>query len=226
MRVPSLISLFVGATFAVPSLSADEKLVYSPSEKVEGKTLQQWATAYFQCGFPIKKSRNPVTDTTGKFAGENQKGPVWFLAGSLGGVPERTVTVPAGKPIVSPVLYAFTSDFDGPLGSKDVISLKDRANRFVKMSVRLDGKDIGGLDRHRVTVPQTKLKCPESPADTILPPLAGSHVLIADGYWFILKPLLPGDHLLRIKGRIPGRTAKDPDYFSLDLKYKLKVVKK
>src|SRR5262249_25393145 len=47
---------------------------------------------------------NPANDETGAFAATNQKGPVWFLAGTFGdGQAHRTVTIPAGKNIFFPI---------------------------------------------------------------------------------------------------------------------------
>jgi hypothetical protein len=49
---------------------------------------------------------NPIVDNTGKHAGINQGGPVWFLAGAPGGnkIPIRKCVVPYQKALLFPVI--------------------------------------------------------------------------------------------------------------------------
>jgi hypothetical protein len=49
---------------------------------------------------------NPIVDNTGKHAGINQGGPVWFLAGTPGDnkIPIRKCIVPYGKALLFPVI--------------------------------------------------------------------------------------------------------------------------
>lgn len=204
---------------------AQESPLYPPDAKVEGKTLAEWAAGYLQWSLAIKKDRSPVTDRTGEFAGEGQAGPVWYLGGTMGDVPERKVKVPSGKPIFSPLVFILTVDLNGPLGEPDMLRLKRSANRHTGLSVELDGKDLGKVDGHRAAVPPTKVAIPQKVEEVIFPPFAGKTSVIADGHWFLLKPLPAGEHVLRIRGQSPGEKLGSPG-FKLDLTYRLTVEKR
>src|SRR4030095_2202462 len=65
------------------------------------------ATSWWQWALETPASENPLTDTTGQFAAVNQSGPVWFLAGNLGGTTVRTITVPSGKALFFPIVNVF-----------------------------------------------------------------------------------------------------------------------
>ncbi|MFE5491904.1 signal protein [Streptomyces virginiae] len=47
---------------------------------------------------------NPVSDPDGRFCAENQPADAWYLAGTFGGKAERRCAIPAGRPVVFPVL--------------------------------------------------------------------------------------------------------------------------
>ena len=52
----------------------------------------------------IPQDKNPTADVTGENCDEGQSGPVWFLAGTFGGLNERNCEIPAGKSILFPVI--------------------------------------------------------------------------------------------------------------------------
>jgi hypothetical protein len=95
--------------------------IVPPGSDVAGQSQLYWAQAWWQwaMGIPQPNSGkplydplppyNPLNDQTGQYAGANNNGPVFFLAGNAiaGGVWTRTITVPFGKPVFFPVLNAF-----------------------------------------------------------------------------------------------------------------------
>lgn len=199
---------------AAPSAAADTKPgdpgIYGIDQKIEGKTYEQWTAAFFQWAYGIKKSRSPVTDKTGEFAGEGQRGPVWFLGGNLGGVTRRKLSLPAGKLIFSPVIYAFPN----------AAPARASADRVADMKVTLDGKSLGDLSKHRVTTRPFEFTGPDRD-NAVHPILTGTRPVAMDGYWFMLKPLSRGEHTLRVKGRVKAENVEDE--FELDITYELKV---
>ena len=62
-------------------------------------------------GFPPRTI--PVLDTTGENADVGQEGPVWFLAGNLGGITVRECAVPEGKALFFPILNEFSDNNAG-----------------------------------------------------------------------------------------------------------------
>src|SRR5215475_5430424 len=68
------------------------------------------ATSWWKWALETPASENPLTDTTGQFAGVNQSGRVWFLAGNPGGTTVRTITVPAGKALFFPIVNFFDAE--------------------------------------------------------------------------------------------------------------------
>ncbi len=50
--------------------------VLPPHSQPYGKSYGEWATKWWQWALSIPADRNPLTDLTGAFAGEDQCGPV------------------------------------------------------------------------------------------------------------------------------------------------------
>jgi hypothetical protein len=192
--------------------------VYPLTEKVGEKTYAEWAAAWWQWGLGIKKDKNPITDQTGKFAGEGQSGPVWFLAGNFGGETKRTCSIPAGKALFFPVVNqgpgTSAERADEKVLSATAKELMDTAE---DLQVIVDEKPLKDVVKYRVATPLFTLNGPDK-ADAVVDNASGACKMVSDGYWIMLKPLDKGDHTLRIKGTV--KKAR----FSLDVTYKLTVV--
>jgi hypothetical protein len=63
-------------------------------------TYAEWTARWWQWLLSIPEDRNPAADQTGENCDEGQSGPVWFLAGTFGGLNERVCTIPAGKSLL------------------------------------------------------------------------------------------------------------------------------
>ena len=76
-------------------------------EKVGGMSYGEWSGAWWRWAYSFPADTNPVSDTTGAFAGLGQTEKVWFLAGTwLSPDPTpivRTVTIPPDKPLFFPI---------------------------------------------------------------------------------------------------------------------------
>lgn len=125
----------------------------------------------------------------------------WFLAGTDGiGDITRTCNVRLGVPLLAPVatryiVRPFAPGKDEPV--PDCPQLQARAamppQGLLRATVTLDGVDLGAIAQYRVQSdcfdPYPSLPPPEGkPA-----PLAA-----ADGYWLLLEPLTPGEHVLEV----------------------------
>jgi hypothetical protein len=69
-----------------------------------------------------------------------------------------------------------------------------------------------------VQSPLFTFNAPEKEADAVIPTVTGKQKTVVDGYWVMLKPLTPGEHVVCFKGKVK-RTR-----FGLDVTYKLTVV--
>src|SRR5215475_9696709 len=79
---------------------------------IAGQSVSQWTGDWWTWALQSPTNQNPVLDQTGAFANINNNGPVFFIAGDFGGDVERTFTVPAGKPLLVPLLNLV--DVEGP----------------------------------------------------------------------------------------------------------------
>ncbi|MEY3202335.1 MAG: hypothetical protein RIR70_1885 [Pseudomonadota bacterium] len=193
--------------------------VIDPALPVAGSSQQALAEAWWQWVMGIPQSSNPVADPDGRFAGINNNGPVFFIAGGGGGL-ERSFTVPHGKPIFFPLLNAINVSshyFDGveaycpeqpdPLGCAfSVIGYWiDYAG---ERHASLDGMDINLFPNNRqrssdffpVTVPEEDLYDWNDPP-VALP--AGTFPAVSDGFWLAVEGIPIGEHVLEFGGTWP-----------------------
>ncbi|MBB5775368.1 signal protein [Nonomuraea jabiensis] len=130
-----------------------------------------------------EESTNPVADTTGEFCDRNQPDDVWFLAGTFGGAVKRTCRVPAGRPVVFPLV--------------NQISTEQECKGFMATAT---GKAT--LDRKAVT-PERMENDNVTVTHGAGNPVSGEEgttTSYACGLWARLPPLKPGRHDLIIRG--------------------------
>ena len=182
--------------------------IVPPQSHSQRKTYGEWAAAWWQWALSIPAANNPLLDTTGQFAGVSQSGPVWFLAGTLGGDAERTVTVPAGKSIFMPVHNwifgsgVFDCDPTVPGVPCDVPTLRQKAADATTaaevVEAWIDGVQVENIRTYRAVSPEPfGIVLPEGnivgiPAGTYYPQ-------VADGYWLMLTPFSAGEHSILVR---------------------------
>jgi hypothetical protein len=71
------------------------------------------AAKWWQWALTQPGSKSPLTDTTGQFCRQGQRGDVWFLAGNFGGQPVSPInrsscTIPGGKDLFFPLVNSFS----------------------------------------------------------------------------------------------------------------------
>jgi hypothetical protein len=197
-----------------------------PPASVLAAQWWQWALAE-----PI--SDNPILDPTGQFAAVNQRGRVWFLAGSNQGTPIiRTITVPAGKALFFPIVNIFDVEngIGVPGGIKVVVPKVQQPLQVAQAMVSLIIATATGLSCQvdgsplQITAANLEQSTPFSvflPANSIVgnPPVpAGVYFPFIDsGYYVLLNPLSAGPHTIHFAGSI---TYFSPP-FSLDVTYNI-----
>ena len=108
----------------------------------------EWTARWWQWVLSLPVENNPANDTTGKNCAINQNGPVWFLAGTVGGVVERNCTIPAEKAILFPILNHGGTLADSPtIKSEEEFTFTryDRDGHNFKPRSYVDGVKLSGL---------------------------------------------------------------------------------
>jgi len=180
--------------------------------KVHGKTYGQWAAEWVQWSEAGPAGQNAITDTTGKFCAANQpKKDVWFLAGTFGGLVERTCTIPKDRALFYPLFESPWIDCPGTpdedLSDAEVRSIvAGQIDAACQLESTLDGVAISSLRVLIVRAQSRRFRTvlPDNPAIAGVcdPPLVGGKTgrRIVDGYWVMLPPLSPGKHTLTLHG--------------------------
>jgi hypothetical protein len=152
---------------------------------------------------------NPAFDSDGRFCELNQSGPFWFLAGTFGGIADRTCAVPSGKGLFFPIFafVSFAPEFLGEIPCQDLPTEIEQIRcdvnddiaiaPFVDLQVVIDGEPVPDLFAYRVdTAPGgfTFVSGPLYEAFGVDP--GPRFPAVVDGYWIMLKPLPDGVHTL------------------------------
>ena len=194
--------------------------------------MPEWHAAWTQWAFGAPADQNPLLDTPGQFTAVDQSGPVWFLAGSLGGTIQRTCTIPAGKGLLAPLLNSFWIGFctDPPVSAdcaannyeclRDMIRLADGS----EARCEIDGVLLSNIQAYRA---ESTVFSINTTLDSLLAVAFGAPVClngpcVDDGYYVMLTPLTPGQHSIRLYGRIPNGLGPGVDFIT-DVTYNLTV---
>jgi hypothetical protein len=173
-----------------------------------GKTVGEWSAKWWQWALAIPASVNPMLDSTGAFCNVNQKGPAWFLAGVFnGGDADRNCAVPKGKYILFPVVNSFwiNSAWDDPHTETEY---RQFANDFLPPSIggdleaTLDGQPIIFNPRTPIVRSQSPVFTANFPIDNVFgldPNGLTGYPIVSDGFWVMLSPLAPGEHVLHFR---------------------------
>lgn len=189
--------------------------ILPPQSHPHGKSYGEWAVNWWQWALSIPADRNPLTDETGEFAGEDQHGPVWFVAGTFGNSVERSFQVPAGKSLFVPVFVwtfgagAFDCEPSNPGVPCVVCELEDLAVANTQVAdvvnVSIDGVPVKHVRSYEAGSPGPFAVA--YPDNSVVGLPAGLYFpMVTDGYWLMLKPLPPGTHEIRIHVHYPGLT--------------------
>lgn len=169
----------------------------------------------------IPPADNPLDDDTGANCGVDQKGPIWYLAGTTGGFAERECTIPEGKRILFPIINTFCSELTDADLIKLLLEIPENepippsqlksgliscAEFFMDqvdiLEVSIDGQDVTNLEESRVQSPLFKIVYPEDNVFGVTANTGIPQKSIADGFWVLLDGLEAGEHTIEFKGGI------------------------
>jgi hypothetical protein len=174
-----------------------------------------------------------MLDESGEDCVVGQQGPIWFLAGPFGGGEvERECSIPAGKRLFFPLINSIAFDTPGVCGQEGSLSVAelrtnaaDQLDNPENLSVTLDNQSISSFRRTRS--PVFEIALPEDNVfDAICEGLGLGNVpggiyspAVEVGFYVLLHPLSPGEHVLKFYAEIPG-----PEGAVVDVTYVLTVV--
>lgn len=199
--------------------------------KADDPSFRELSAQWWQWALSIPASVNPLTEFSddGSVCMVGQRGPIWFLAGTLiGGTVSRKCSVPAGATLFFPVVNSMvvnTPDICFQGAAYTVAEMRLIVAPFIdgitQITVTLDGTAVKGMRRVR-SEPFTAA----FPADNLFVPYCGPGGQPAgvfspgvdDGYYVKLEGLKPGAHTLQFTALNPS--AK----FDLNMTYQLTVV--
>lgn len=164
---------------------------------------------WWQWALSAETPVNPLVDTTGENCAEGQDAKVWFLAGSLSSEPvTRACTVPAGTPLFFPIVNTFLAE-EGTVEEMRA-ALAEFIDSVVTLSVTIDGEPIENLEGYRAISPVFSITLP---ADNIFGAPEGVYFpAVSDGYWLLLTPLRPGNHVIHFSATTTGGFSQDITY--------------
>jgi hypothetical protein len=172
---------------------------------------------------------NPFTDTSGGFAGANNSGPVFFIAGALPGTPvERSFDVPFGKPLLVPLRNQVDTPPEGlpnSHASDNAIRATESTNTaafnasVTSLEADIDGKPIPNLFSFLVNT--AFFNAGTATAGTlatdfygVAPPNTALDPSKAGGYWLMIDNLSQGEHTLHFAASWNSYTLKF-DHFTV-----------
>jgi len=154
---------------------------------VAGISQSTWSERWWQWAgrFP-NNNELPYRDPDGRRCAQFQEtdGAVWFLAGTDGNFEAvRSCRIPAGKHLFVPLINWFAAEGDC---ARKIGEAKRFGDHVLTGLVILDGRPIGDFRRMRVA------------SGTCFDAFSSRPPGATDGYWLMLSPLPPGEHLLAI----------------------------
>jgi len=222
-------ALLLAATTGLADGRNPNPAVLPPGSTPHGRTYGYWAAAWWTWALQFPVEQSPITDPTGAYGSAGQKGPVWFLAGTLDGLAERSLTIPAGKRIFFPLFNVFNDyscpdpDMQPAPGQTLEEFLTEGAEAISDMATELfaevDDVPIQNLWDYRAHSDMKMFT--KHPSLLAFDPCLtdGPQPAVATGYWLMLAPLTKGQHTLHF-----GSTARFADFeFGVDVTYYLTV---
>lgn len=219
-------TLLIAASLALgaSTVQAGPGKVLSPSSTIYGKKYSEWSAAWWQWAMEHPVAGHPFVDDAAFDVTSGQSGDVWFLGSPFGAV-ERTCTIPAGKAIFVGMLNAEASDLEG-LGAtaeEQAATAAFFADHIVDLTCVIDGVAVNKIEKYRTVSPQFTFN---APTPWIFGEVGGTGTSVADGYYILIAPLPPGQHVLHWSGGFHFSVAEgDPFDFDaeLDVTYHLNV---
>lgn len=213
-----LIALILTTSFALAQ--GQNFSIFPVDSRPYNLTYGEWSAKWWIWSLSIPEENNPITDQTGKNCGINQQGPVWFLAGTLGGSVTRECDIPPDRAILLSPLNIECSYAEFPV-MKAEKELRDCAQwPGATVEVTIDGVSIQNISKYNVQSPIFDVTLPEN---NVFGAPAGPTKAVSGGWWVLLRPLPPGDHQIIFGGSVIDNPTTGTQGFAVEATYNLNV---
>lgn len=175
--------------------------VLPPHSIIEGDSMGEWTTYFWQWGYSFSVPNDPFSDSTGA-AYNTQTGPVFYL----GRAATDQLTIQAGKYVFIPLVGVELSQAE--LGfNQTVPQLRQAAaanvNLIDNLYLTIDNVVIPNLFSYREISPVFNfVGAPDNYFVQFGGPVGPSGKAVSDGYYVMLNPLPPGIHTVQFGGTI------------------------
>ncbi len=198
------IATTLAATLIVSPAAEATVTALAPDSVVAGKSIGEWADAWWQWAFSLGATDNPFTDNSQAAADNGQSGPVFFLAGTSGGTVRRSFNVPADKYLLVPLLNYECSSLEGN-GTTEA-ALRTCANDGIDLVDSLTATGIANVSNTFSSLSAFREETPLGttfsfdvvPGNAFGVPQGTADFAVADGYWLMLAPVGLGQETIRI----------------------------
>jgi hypothetical protein len=211
------------------SSAQNETSIFPPDSRPYNKTYAQWTVDWWTYLITIPKETSPAGDNSGALCGLNQNNSnVWFLVGTFGGAAERKCTIPQHRSIIFPIINNECSVLEFPTlkTESELTSCAKQPMDKVVLHLSIDGQEIQNLSSYRVTSPIFNVIFP---SNNVFGVEGGPTQAVSDGYFVMLKPFSPGNHIIKFSGIRPDvNIMSSPDVlnsqlFSNEVTYNLHI---
>jgi len=226
IRLIAIVLVALGLSLPMNIASAEPD-IFSPSSEPFGFKFREWTAQWWQFVLSFPGDVNPLLDDTGERCTIGQRGPVWFLMGTVVGESKRTCSIPEGTALLFPVINSVDVNVTNQTAKELRSELAPCLDAVRDLSVEVDGKPIRKVklkNHSRVRSEVFEITLPEGNVFGFAP---GSYSpAVDDGYYVMLEPLAVGKHTLHFGGSTAPSAACIfyPDGFSVDVTYSLDIV--
>ena len=185
--------------------------VMAPDAVVAGKSIADWTAAWWAWALQAPVATNPILDSNGAYANVNNNGPVYFVAGNTA---DRTFNVPAGKPILLPLINVTDTESIPPdVPGTPLTDRETAANLFVdafmgavntgSLFASIDGSPVVNISNYQEVTGLFGFG-PSQPGSLLdaIGVTAGTdtYPTKSGGYWLMIDGLSQGPHTLSFGG--------------------------
>jgi len=179
---------------------------FGPDESPMGKSYAAWAEDWWKWALAIPCdcsgegtdcSMHPFNDTTGELcdAGDQPDSNVWFLSGASD-VTRDQCPIPSDRALFFPSMNGECPVPDAAETASEAAALcKDTIDGVDEIRVEVDGEELEDPFAYRA-VGEFSFDFPDC---NVFDESPGLHEHVPhDGYWYMVRPLPPGEHTLKI----------------------------
>jgi hypothetical protein len=173
---------FILSCLAFSVVYASNSLLLLPDQTLEGLSLGQLGERWWTWVSDAPSGKDPVEDQSGMYCAIHQTGKTWFLAGTYAGNKKviRHCVIPFGKTLVGPLINVYGN-------CEQIKEWNTIFDKPLSLTLTID----------KVTFSKTQLLAYRSRLNCGMSKVNPG--LSFDGYYYMIKPLSKGKHVISYK---------------------------